>query len=415
MLHIRGPKTVKDPIVVNLPGSKSIINRHLFMCALQGKSTAANMIAHQAEDTRLMYSILRQIDQTLVHPEPVELYCGNAGAVLRMASVYAGFRGGTWIMTGDDRIRQRPIPELISLLRQAGVKTTYLHKTDYPPLLIESEGFKNNLFQVTTAISSQHLSGLLMTGPFVTGGITITHDREGSSWPYVWMTIQMMREAGAHVKITPEHIFIPEGGYPHLSFRSDADWSSAAFFLQATALSPAPVTLLLRGLSFNGLQGDERAASLFKLLGVSCETVGEDLMVRNGRRIHQAIEADFSGYPDLVPAFAVAAAALQIHVRLTGTANLVHKESDRIHHLMRGLTLFGFNIQKEGDDIVILPGRQPVSCPQVLDSAGDHRIAMAFSMLGLRYPVIISDPDVAGKSFPGFYTELAKIADICRP
>jgi 3-phosphoshikimate 1-carboxyvinyltransferase len=395
---------------IQLPGSKSILSRVILMSHLEGKALPENYLLKQADDPRLMEKILTDIDAGSKNLNPTELFCFNAATVLRMAAVYATLRGGNFSFSGDPQLRNRPVGELLHLLEQTGAKVNSTGKPGYPPIEIHADGIRNRHFNLIARESSQHVSGMLLAGPFIKGGLALNFEGEPVSKPYIDLTIRMMQEAGAKIRKYGSTIEVAEGGYPELIPAAEADWSAAAFFFAAAAILPQGSSIMLEGLKFSGYQGDETAALLFKDLGVCSKATDHGIMITHSGENADEIRADFTHCPDLFNAFAVAVALKDIPATLTGLKNLSIKESNRLDHLIQGIKKLGYQAHAEADVLQLLPGcgredEQPVT----IDSAGDHRVAMSFAIAGLKHRVIISNPDVVSKSFPGFFGELNKI------
>jgi 3-phosphoshikimate 1-carboxyvinyltransferase len=407
-IEIHGLEPLAPVYAFDLPGSKSAINRYLMMAALEGREVDDSLLDGEADDTRLMVRVLRTIcDPPASHTSPIVLHCANAGAVARMASVFAAFKGGKYLITGNQRMLERPVDELCDLLIQGGIQVHWLEKPGYIPFVIDSAGFSGTHFSVNARKSSQHLSGLLLVAPYLPQGAVIHLATQPVSAPYILMTIRMMREAGAMVHHADSTITILPGNYHNLIFPKEADWSSAAFFFQAAALLPRGSSLLLKGLRQTGLQGDEAAIELYRQTGVTARNHPEGLMLDHSDEAASHWVADFIHTPDLFNGFAVTAAMCNAEATLTGLDHLVHKESDRLNHLVESLRENGFNVQLVDNQLVM--GKRNLPIPQTLcfDSAGDHRVAISFALAALLHPVILSNPFVVSKSFPDFFTQLS--------
>lgn len=410
-IEIHGLDTLPPAYPFNLPGSKSVINRHLVMVALEGQKIDDSLLDAEADDTQLMYSVLNKIMDTPAPADsPVTLHCGNAGAVARMASLVAAFKGGRYIVTGNQRMLERPMDELCDLLMQGGIRVDWLKKPGYPPFAIDSGGFSATHFSVNARKSSQHLSGLLLVAPYLPHGAVIHLASQPVSAPYIDMTISMMREAGVVVNHAGSEITIRPGKYHHLSFPKVADWSSAAFFFQAAALLPQGSSLLLKGLRQTGLQGDEAAIELYLQTGVHARNHPEGMMLEHTAEASMRWVADFIRTPDLFNGFAVTAAMRNTEAILTGLDHLVHKESDRLNHLVNSLKLNGFNVNLVDNQLVVGKRTQPFPPTLSFDSAGDHRVAISFALAGLKHPVVLSNPFVVSKSFPDFFEQFPALA-----
>ncbi|HRZ42594.1 MAG TPA: hypothetical protein P5228_07820 [Bacteroidales bacterium] len=395
-----------------LPASKSVLNRHLLMAALQGVPVSEEHIENQADDVRLMYSVIKQIDEACETGRMTEIGCQNAATVFRMASVYAAYRGGDYSFTGTEALKRRPVGELAAGLSDAGALVAFRESAGYPPLFIHSGGFNISNLVLKASESSQHVSGFLLAGACIQGGLTLEIKGLMVSEPYINLTLRMMQEAGAMTQRAGNRIRVEETGYPAISIRKEGDWSSAAFFYAALCLMPEGSSLLLKNLRRDSGQADEEAAGLFGLLGIETQTTGNDVLITRQHDPKKGFNADFTNCPDLFNAFATAAALRQTPCTLTGLRHLRFKESDRLTNLLRGLDAMGCPFHQEGDVLQLAEGYHKVSDPPGLNSTNDHRMAMSFALAGLRHPVILHNPYVVSKSFPGFYPEFSKIADI---
>jgi 3-phosphoshikimate 1-carboxyvinyltransferase len=403
-------------VCIDLPCSKSMLNRSLLMYALQYGRLPVLNTSREADDVALMYKVLGKILKAPQTQEPVTLCCGNTGTVVRMATVVAAFSGGRFIIHGDRQMEKRPMKELIEMLQQLGVHVECTGIQGFLPLIISSSGFSESMptVSISATLSSQHLSGLLLTAPFISKGLRIDLMGDPVSWPYVELTIKMMHAAGATVSIEGNRIHVEEGRYTGGIMDFEADWSSAAFWFQALTLLPLGSELFLNNLKINSNQGDEMAVNLFQQLGIEAMPAESGIRIRKCRLPNPDIRADFTHCPDLFNTFAMAVATSGAKGVLTGITHLPFKESDRLANLCNGLKENGFPIELAENSLSILPGNNPADFPLRFHGCGDHRVAMSAAVLGVKYPVIIKEPMVVSKSFPGFYTELRKLAMISR-
>ncbi|MFO7722830.1 MAG: hypothetical protein R6V49_06365 [Bacteroidales bacterium] len=409
-LQIFGHKASGRRISIDLPGSKSIISRLLMMAALEKQAFDPVILNREAEDTMYMYNVLSRITVSPENLGMIELDCGNAGTVVRMASLFAALKGGRYRISGTFAMERRPVDELAMLLEQAGTSVQFLRKKGFLPMILDSKGIKGNHFRLTADVSSQHISGLLLVAPFIQGGVTITLEGEVVSKPYIDLTIKMMQQAGAAVSQSGNAITVQHGHYPSLRMAWDADWSSAAFFYQAAAMMPVPVSFLLKDLHLRGLQGDEAAAELFRQLGVTTKATNSGIVIRNSGKKNQIIHADFTHCPDLFNAFATAAAFANRPATLTGIRNLRHKESNRLEAITHQLKHPGFTLSEDGNTLSIQPYTYPADSGFTFSSWLDHRVAASLAMVGLIFPARLEHPFVTGKSFPGFYEQFQDFA-----
>ncbi len=403
-----------SPLEIELPRSKSMLNRYLLMYALQHRTLPTDELSAEADDVRLMKAVVHQILQS-VHCQgnSVVLDCGNAGTVARMSIVLAAFLGVNATFTGVPRLLERPVMETVDVLKQAGVMVRHHAKEEFLPLQIIGNGFNKNYWHIRASQSSQHLSALLLTGPFVPNGITVHLPEKAVSKPYIDLTITMMRDAGATVDLSDRIIRVEQGGYPLLRAPAEADWSAAAFALQATALMPKGTQVLLKNLSRSGSQGDEAAEQLFALLGVNLTEYADGLMAMNIGMPSGNVFADLTETPDLFNAFAVTAALLHADATIRFPEHLVFKESDRLKELIDALESNGFVLELKPDDQILHLQTRLIPYPQMLsfNSAGDHRIAMSSALAGIKYKTMLENPHVVAKSFPSFFKQLNQFAE----
>jgi 3-phosphoshikimate 1-carboxyvinyltransferase len=402
----------RNHMVVEIPRSKSMLNRYLMMHALQFKAIPAVDFSGEADDVRLMQHVISQLLQATHSPDvTVELHCGNAGTVARMGAVLAGFLGVKTVITGDKRLLERPLGELSDLLEQAGVRTRFFDKPGFPPIQIAGNGYKTRHWEVRASQSSQHLSALLLTGPFVKKGITVNLQDKLVSESYVDLTIRMMIDAGARVERSGRVIRVEEGGYPLLQMPVEADWSAAAFAFQATALMPERTEVLIRNLNRSGFQGDEAAEHLFSLLGVAVREHPNGLVAINLGSTAEIISADLIETPDLFNAFAITTALSHVNARIKYPPHLAFKESDRLDELVKALKNNGFEATVSPEMLALSPRLEPYPNTLLFDSAGDHRIAMSCALAGIKSPTILSNPFVVSKSFPDFFNQMNQFVD----
>lgn len=406
---------IEDVVNIQLPGSKSITNRVLIIKALQQQSVGKLDLTQECDDVRVMQQILDIVDNRASSNDNLVLHCGGAGAVARMAAFYASLKGGNYILTGDSRLKERPVDELYNTLLQAGVIVEYKGVKGFLPIIISSEGINKKSYDITIGKSSQHLSGLLLISPYIKGGAEITVTGMKSSYSYVDMTIKIMRRAGIKVIRKGDKIIVDEGEYTISPELDEADWSSAAFFYQAVAIFPGMLSLFLEGLKKTGLQGDERAECLFKELGVSTELLEDGALIRKDPVDIKPVNVDFTNTPDLFNAYATAVAIKNIPARFTGLNNLVHKESDRLTSFITTLKSIGYQISYDNGILQVTPQKQ-ISLTGYcdVDSINDHRLAMSFSVMGLVHGIALKGADSVNKSFPGFYNQLEKISNLER-
>ena len=336
---------------------------------------------------------------------------GHAGTAMRFLTAYFSTRDRKVILTGSDRMKQRPIGPLVGALQQMGAQIIYLEKEHCPPLEITGKEMTGGRIEIDGGISSQFISALMMIGPVLQGGLRITLTGQVVSATYIRMTLELMKQCGVRATFDGQQIVAPQQTYSLGRFTVESDWSGASYWYQVAALLPGS-KILLPNLSENSLQGDSVLVKLFKKLGVesSFNRVGVTLHSVQTKRREQ-YEYDFTGCPDLVQTCAVTLCVLGVPFRFTGTQTLRVKETDRIDALQTELRKVGFvlNGDDEGKWLAWDGTRCKAEPDPVIHTYHDHRMAMAFAPLAIPLGrIIIEDPMVVTKSYPGYWNDLKK-------
>ncbi|MCH5318788.1 MAG: 3-phosphoshikimate 1-carboxyvinyltransferase [Paramuribaculum sp.] len=385
---------------VKLPLSKSVSNRALMLNALTTDPLPLKEVA-DCDDTKAMMAGLGKTDGSV--------NVGAAGTAMRfLTAYYAAQPGCEVVLDGSERMRQRPIGELVDALKACGASIEYEGQEGFPPLKIKGNRLNGGSITIRSDVSSQFISALLMVGPLMENGLTVTLEGEIKSLPYIRMTIEMMKIWGADAEMEGNEIRIKKGQYQATDFTVEGDWSAASYWYEIEALTSGWVTL--DGLQRFSLQGDSRVIRLYENLGVNTEFDGEEGgvdLVASPDGVPRFI-ADMSDTPDLTQTVVVTCAMLGIPFRLTGVASLRIKETDRIEALKTELYRVGIVLEIESDDIISWEDeRCPVREMPVFDTYDDHRMALSFAPVALFIPgIIIRNADVVSKSYPGYWDDL---------
>ena len=385
---------------IALPMSKSISNRALLIAAL---CNGEPQVLHPAwcDDTAVMVDALSR--------DGGNINVGAAGTAMRFLTAYFACRPSAVVtLDGVDRMRERPIGALVEALRGLGAHIDYLEKDGYPPLRITGTAMHGGDITMPGGVSSQFTSAVMMILPAIGGGsIRLTGDIVSA--PYIHMTAAVMRAMGADVEITGDHIVVGNG-YTGNDYIVETDWSAAAPWYALAALLPQS-GITLEGLVADSIQGDSRLVELGKKLGIASRFDAHGVSLDTSHFIGCCCSAfaDMSSTPDLVPSWAVLMCLLERSFRMTGVRTLRLKESDRLEALREELSKLGYVLKIEGEDAISWYGEKvPVSQePPVIDTHGDHRLALAFAPAAVRFPgLIIRDADVVSKSYPGYWRHL---------
>ncbi|WP_288506428.1 3-phosphoshikimate 1-carboxyvinyltransferase [uncultured Bacteroides sp.] len=394
---LSAPSVVKSTI--QLPASKSISNRALIINALaRGTTPPCNL--SDCDDTLVMIKALAENNET------IDIMA--AGTAMRFLTAYLSTVQGTHILTGTERMQQRPIQILVNALRELGAQIEYAGKEGFPPLRIHGTELKGNELTLKGNVSSQYISALLMIGPVLKNGLRLHLTGEIISLPYINLTLQLMKEFGAKAAWTSGNsIEVAPKPYTPVSFMVESDWSAASYWYQIAALSEQ-AEIELMGLFRNSYQGDSRGAEVFSRLGITTEFTHEGVLLKKSNRLVEQLNEDFVDIPDLAQTFAVTCCLLGIPFRFTGLQSLKIKETDRIFALKAELRKLGYLLQDAQDSILIWDGErcQPEAQP-VIQTYEDHRMAMAFAPAALRFPEMrIAEPQVVSKSYPAYWEHL---------
>ncbi|MEM7625532.1 MAG: 3-phosphoshikimate 1-carboxyvinyltransferase [Planctomycetota bacterium] len=424
-------------VALRPPGSKSLTNRALLLAALaKGKSSLTGVLL--ADDTRRMLEALDTLGFQLdLHEDArtvtitgedgtlpaksAELRLGNAGTAMRFLTAAMCLGLGEYTLDGIERMRQRPIGELVEPLRELGADIEYLGEPGFPPLKIVAEppGLSSELLELTPTLSSQFISALLMIGPCIHGGLEIEFDGPVTSLPYVKMTLNLMKQFGADFEADTGYraVHVPAGRYEGYDYPIEPDASNASYFLAAAAVVPGS-RCVIEGLGSRSLQGDAAFCDVLGRMGCGVDqqldTTTVAAPVHGGLR---GVDVDLNDMPDMAQTLAVVALFADGPTTIRNVGNLRVKETDRIAALENELTKLGALVQTIEDDIAITPPSKGVADAiaqaggaVAIDTYDDHRMAMAFAVAGLRVPgVTINDPSCVEKTFPDYFEFLDRL------
>lgn len=407
MMQIKVTAPAKIHTTIQLPSSKSISNRALIINAL-GNGTYRPENLSDCDDTQVMIHALRDGKET------IDIMA--AGTAMRFLTAYLSVTPGTRMITGTERMQQRPIQVLVNALRELGAEIEYVVHDGYPPLRITGHELKKETISLPGNVSSQYISALLMIAPVLSNGLTITLTGEIISRPYIHLTLQLMSDFGAKAEWINDHqLRVEPQPYQSVPFYVENDWSAASYWYQITALSKeAEVTL--PGLFEVSYQGDSKVAGIFRSLGV--ETIYDDNTVtlkKTGKTVER-LDYDFINQPDLAQTFVVTCALMNIPFRFSGLQSLKIKETDRIAALIKEMGKLGYVLREAEGSILSWEGeRGEMAADAAIDTYEDHRMAMAFAPACLMMSEVrINNPHVVSKSYPRYWEDLKKAGFIIK-
>ena len=419
-----------DPIAringeVNLPGSKSLSNRALLLAALaEGTTKITNLL--ESDDTKHMLNALKQlgIEYTLSNDRtecivvgnggPInsesyeELFLGNAGTAMRPLCAALCLGKGSYLLTGEPRMKERPIGHLVDALRQAGANINYIETEGYPPIQIEANGLSAGNVEIEGAISSQFLTALLLAAPMAKEDMTISIIGELVSKPYIDITIHIMKAFGIDVVNDNYEKFTIKGGQTYKaveSFMVEGDASSASYFLAAAAIKGGSVKVT--GIGKKSVQGDVAFADVLEEMGAKVEWGDDFVSVTKGEL--NAVDMDFNHIPDAAMTIATTALFAKGTTTLRNIYNWRVKETDRLFAMATELRKVGAEVEEGEDYLKITPPTQLKHA--AIDTYDDHRMAMCFSLLALDpVSITINEPECTAKTFPTYFDVLKSIS-----
>lgn len=413
---------VSGPLSASIrpPGSKSITNRAL-VCAALAEGTSVLRGALDSDDTRVMIAALQKLGliislsdggETLMvvgcggrfPTREAEMFVGNSGTTIRFLTALVALGQGRFRLDGVERMRQRPIGDLLATLNELGANARSGSNNDCPPVVVEARGLRGGKASIRGDISSQFLSGLLMAAPYSEQGVDLVVEGPLVSQPYVTMTLGVMAAFGVDARTASLARFhIPPGRYVAREYAIEPDASAASYFWGAAAVAGGSVTV--EGLSRAALQGDVAFCDCLASMGCGVAFEPGRITITGGTLT--GIDIDMNAISDTVPTLAVVALFASGPTTIRGVAHIRHKETDRIGDLARELRRLGASVEEFVDGLKITPA--PLHGAQI-ETYNDHRMAMSFSLAALRVPgVFIKNPSCAEKTYPRYFDDLARI------
>lgn len=387
-------------VAIQLPTSKSISNRALILKALSLSPYEIENLS-DCDDTKVM------IDAFDSETNLIDVKA--AGTAMRFLTAYLARIPGEWIITGTERMQERPINLLVDALISLGARIEYLGKLGFPPLKIKGSALDGGEIHLSGGVSSQFISALLMIAPTMTKGLTIHLEGNVISIPYIKLTLGMMSQFGVKASWDGNTIRIYAEEYKPIPYKVEADWSAASYWYEIAALCDKS-KIELKGLFHDSMQGDSKVAELFLDLGIKTEYTNDGvILIKTGEKIKKMFH-NFIDEPDLAQTFAVTCCMMNIPFMFTGLQTLKIKETDRIEALKKELRKLGYILRDSDNSILEWNGErcEPEAVP-VIKTYEDHRMAMAFAPAAIKLKnLLIDNPGVVSKSYPHFWDDLRR-------
>lgn len=396
---------IKTPDVINssiqLPASKSISNRALILNGLSLNPLDIENLS-DCDDTNVMIEAFTS-GSTLIDVKA-------AGTSMRFLTAYLSIIPGEWIITGTERMKERPIHILVDALTSLGARIEYLGKIGYPPLKIKGTALDGGEIYLSGDVSSQFISALLMIAPTMNKGLKIHLEGDIISIPYIKLTLGMMAQFGVKTHWDERIIKIHPEEYKPTHYVVESDWSAASYWYEMAALMDN-AQLELKGLFKNSMQGDSKVAELFLDLGVASEFTDNSVILKKTERRIKKMFHNFVSEPDLAQTFVVTCCLMGIPFMFTGLQTLKIKETDRIEALKTEMRKLGYLIYDSENSMLEWNGErcEPEANP-VIRTYEDHRMAMAFAPAAIKLGHIdIAEPKVVTKSYPRYWEDLKSV------
>ena len=400
-LQIRGIDNKLIDREITISGSKSESNRLLILQKLFSNIDIENL--SDSDDTNHLIAALTS--------ENEEINIGHAGTAMRfLTAFFAAQKGRKVVLSGSDRMHNRPIEILVNALRDLGAEISYLQKKGYPPLQITGKELTQDFVKINGNISSQYISALLLIAPSLQKGLTIELSGEITSIPYIKMTLQLLNQIGVVTYFTGNKIQIePIKQVSTKKVVVESDWSSASYYYSMIALSEFGSKVKLSSYKKKSLQGDSVLSEIYKSLGVETEFLENSIVLKKtSSPIQNHIELDLNKAPDIAQTIAVTCFGLGVSCDLQGLHTLKIKETDRLAALQLELTKLGAEISITQNSLH-LKSSSKINSNISIETYNDHRMAMSFAPIAMLVPIKVLEANVVTKSYHNFWKDLEKV------
>lgn len=392
---------------LNITGSKSETNRLLLLQALFTNISLQN--TSNSDDSEVMQKALVANSQLPTsNSQLVDIH--HAGTAMRFLTAYFAVKeGAEVVLTGSQRMQERPIKVLVEALQQLGAKITYEKEEGYPPIRISGQKITQSKVSIPANVSSQYISALSLVAPSLQNGIEINLVGTITSIPYIKMTLALLDDLGIENSFEGNTIKVsPKKEVPTKTMVVESDWSSASYFFSLVALSNK-ASIALNSYKKNSLQGDSALVEIYQKMGVSSCFDGTTLHLAKIENFdYKDVNFDLNNTPDIAQTIVVTCLGLGIGCHLTGLHTLKIKETDRLEALKIELTKLGADISVTNDSLTLRASK--IITPNVaIATYNDHRMAMAFAPLAIKVPIVINNAEVVSKSYPDFWEDLKNI------
>ena len=391
---------------INTRGSKSISNRMLMIREVLKMDIELQNIS-SSEDTQLLLNALK-----LVHDSNSEIIdVHHAGTDMRFLTALLSVTDGKKVITGSERMKQRPIGELVNALKSLGAEITYLEKENYPPLQITGKSIEGGELEIESSVSSQFISALLLVASKFKSGLTLKLKGETVSMPYIEMTIRLLKRFGVDIEINNKIITVKPlqvSSKVKENFLVESDWSSVSYWYSLVSLSDN-LEIKLENLFENSLQADSVLPTIYKELGVETTFLNNKVILRKTALKAKEVKYDFTNCPDIAQTVAITCLGHKIKADFSGLRTLKVKETDRIVALKNEIEKFGLTCITTESTLSFDATTANFNNEISIATYNDHRMAMCFAPLCLKSTsIIVENEEVVNKSYPEFWKDLSK-------
>jgi 3-phosphoshikimate 1-carboxyvinyltransferase len=392
---------------LTIPASKSESNRALIIKSLTNSNFEIKNLS-DSNDTLVLEKAINQIANN--HSEIIEINIEDCGTAMRFLTSVLAITKGEFILTGSERMKQRPIQFLVDSLNKINANISYLENTGFPPLRITGSELIGDSISINGSVSSQYISSILMISPLLKNGLKINLEKNIVSEPYIYLTLKMMNHFGIQIQKTENCIVVPTQKYIAKDISINGDWSSVSYWYEMAAFSE-DMDLKIHGISKTGFQGDEVIAEIFEAFGVKTTFHENYIHLTKTGNLVDNFEFDFSNHPDLALTVAVCCAGLKINCNLKGLKTLKDKESNRFAAIVSEIGKLGIPVKSNEIDEISFNAKEIIFEKNILvNTFNDHRIAMAFAPLAcILKEIKIEESEIVKKSYSNFWEDLKNL------
>ncbi len=397
-LQLSEPNDRKIQKAIAITGSKSETNRSLLLQALFPNIKIENL--SNSDDGEVMQKgLAKSTGEVDIH---------HAGTAMRFLTAYfASQEGKQVVLTGSQRMQERPIKVLVEALRSLGADIDYAKEEGYPPLKISGKKLEKSQVSLPANISSQYISALLLIAPSLENGLELELIGKITSVPYIKMTLALLEQIGVQTSFEGNKISVaPKEAVANTTLVVESDWSSASYFYSIAAMCEVGTEIQLSSYKQSSLQGDSVLAEIYKDFGIETTFLKNTILLKKiAETTSDHLEYDLSNAPDTAQTIAVTCLGMGVGCHLTGLHTLPIKETDRLAALQTELGKFGATVDIDSESLTLKP-QSSLKTGVAVDTYNDHRMAMAFGPLALKVDFVVNDAEVVSKSYPDFWKDL---------